>query len=49
MTIIEPADDDLQAALAFAEALGDEPLPAHVEAFERVHTILQDRLARADA
>ncbi|UFU04293.1 hypothetical protein LQF12_06865 [Ruania suaedae] len=48
MRTTDDAEDDLQAALAAAERLGEEALPVHVEAFERVHTVLQDRLARAD-
>ncbi|SED90368.1 hypothetical protein [Ruania alba] len=41
-------NDELATALSDLERLGDESLPEHVEAFERVHHLLQNRLAQAE-
>ena len=40
--------DDLDAALARVEDLGEQPLAVHAEAFEQVHELLQRRLGEAD-
>lgn len=41
-------DPALEAALAAVETLDEQPLPAHVEAFEDVHRLLVERLAEAE-
>ncbi|UFU05058.1 hypothetical protein [Ruania halotolerans] len=49
MSTTDDATGDLAAALAALERLGgDQPLPEHVDAFEHVHNLLQDRLAQAE-
>ena len=40
--------DELDAALARVEDLGDAPLHEHAEAFEHDHEILQTRLRDAE-
>lgn len=40
--------DDLEAALARVEDLGEQPLADHATAFERVHELLQRSLGEVD-
>ncbi|MBU4216173.1 MAG: hypothetical protein KJ792_16175 [Actinobacteria bacterium] len=41
-------DGDVDLVLARLTELADQPLRAHVSAFDAVHTGLQNRLAEAD-
>lgn len=44
-----PEDHEIDAALSALDTLAEAPLTAHVDAFENVYRVLQDRLSQAES
>ncbi|MBK5248265.1 MAG: hypothetical protein JJE50_02340 [Actinomycetales bacterium] len=44
-----PDDHEITAALEALDDLSEAPLTTHVEAFENVYRVLQDRLSQAES
>lgn len=47
--VVPTGDDGVDEALRSLDGVAEQPLRAHVAAFDAVHGALQDRLASAEA